>query len=563
MSTKTGWRRAAIAVSLTLCGMLPGVASGQEAPTDPPLYDDLGDHHVEVATQSERAQAYFDQGMRLYYAFNHAEAVRAFRAAQRLDANCAMCWWGEGLAFGPNINLPMDEESARTAYAATQEAVRRLDHASPRERGLIRALAVRYAEDAPADRAHLDVAYAEAMGELAEQHPSDHEIRVLHAEALMDLRPWDYWTEDGQPQPGMETALAGLRYVQDRNPEHPGACHFYIHAVEKLFPEDAVPCAERLAGLMPGAGHIVHMPGHIYIRVGRYREAIEANRHAIHADETYITDQRPAMGMYTAGYYPHNYDFLAFASMMVGQGDDAVESALKVAGLLPEELFAAPGMGFLQHWSVRPLLFQVRFARWDDVLDRDAPPEGRPHSKAIWHYARARALAATGDVPAARREVEGIRRVLASGDLEGLRMEFNASPDLIAIAERVATGWVEAADGRFDRAVEALREAVRREDALLYGEPPEWSVPTRQDLGAVLLVAGRDADAQAAFEGDLERFPENGWSLRGLAEALRAQGQDDEAEGVEARLARVWQGERGAHAGSHHAASASPRTPNH
>ncbi|MBT8489211.1 MAG: hypothetical protein KJO65_10355, partial [Gemmatimonadetes bacterium] len=335
MIDSTGWRRAATAVGLTLFAALPWAAAAQGVPdgsAGPPLYDDLGEHHVAVTTDSPEAQEYFDQGMRLYYAFNHAEAVRAFRAAQQLDPNCAMCWWGEGLAFGPNINLAMDGESALAAYAATRGALDRVNHASEKEGAMIEALAVRYAAGAPEERTHLDRAYAEAMGELAQDYPSDPEIRVLHAEALMDLRPWDYWTEDGRPQPGIQTALDGLGFVQEMDPEHPGACHFYIHAVEKLFPERAVPCAERLAGLMPGAGHIVHMPGHIYIRVGRYQEAIEANRHAIHADETYISDQRPAMGMYTAGYYPHNYDFLAFASMMVGQGDEAVESAQKVAG---------------------------------------------------------------------------------------------------------------------------------------------------------------------------------------------------------------------------------------
>lgn len=547
--------RLVIVALLTLLVGLPLGATAQEmsdGSAAPPLYDDLGDHHVAVTTRSAEAQRYFDQGMRLYYAFNHAEAVRAFRAAQQLDPECAMCWWGEGLAFGPNINLPMDRESALAAYAAAQGALQRISHASAKERALIQALAVRYAADAPDDRAHLDEAYAEAMADLAERYPSDPEVRVLQAEAVMDLRPWDYWTEDGHPQPGIETALEGLQYVQDLDPNHPGACHFYIHAVEKLFPERAVPCAERLAGLMPGAGHIVHMPGHIYIRVGRYAEAIQANRHAIHADETYISDQRPAMGMYTAGYYPHNYDFLAFASMMVGQGDEAVGSAQKVAGLLPEELFGAPGMDFLQHWSVRPLLFQVRFGMWEDILDREAPPEERAHSRALWHYARARALAATGDVPAAGREVEAIRTILRDGSLGGMRMEFNASSDLVAIAERVATGWVEAADGRFDTAVAALNEAVQREDALLYGEPPEWTVPTRQDLGAVLLRAGRGAAAEAAFQGDLERFPENGWSLRGLAQALRVQGREAEAEGVEARLAAMWQGEGGSHGAGRH-----------
>lgn len=356
----------------------------------------------------------------------------------------------------------------------------------------------------------------------------------------MDLMPWDYWTEDGRPRPGMADALGRLEGVMELNPRHPGACHFFIHAVEKLYPERAVPCAERLAALMPGAGHLVHMPGHIYIRVGRYLEAVQANQHAVHADETYIRDQQPGIGMYTAGYYPHNYDFLAFAAMMIGRSADAISAAEKVASLIPEEAFGTPGMDFLQHWSVRPLLVRVRFARWDELIATEAPPTERPHSRAIWHYARGRALAATGDVAGARREAEALRGIVSGGELEGLGLEFNPSSDVVRIADGVLSGWVEAAAGEFDAAIAALREAVTREDALLYGEPPEWTVPTRQDLGAVLLVAERPADAERVFREDLDRFPDNGWSLHGLAAALRAQGREAEAASVEADLERVW-----------------------
>ncbi|MDX1646500.1 MAG: hypothetical protein R3304_05100 [Longimicrobiales bacterium] len=515
-------------------------APGEEG-DGPPLYDDLGSYHYAITTDVPEAQAYFDQGLRLYYAFNHAEAIRSFRKAQSLDPGCAMCWWGEALALGPNINLPMDRESALAAHEAIREARARSDHVSARERDMIDALRTRYAASAPDDRGHLDRAYADALARLVERYPSDPEIRVLRAEAVMDLRPWDYWTEDGDPRPGMAGALEDLVRVQETDPSHPGACHFFIHAVEKLYPERAVPCAEHLAGMMPGAGHLVHMPGHIYIRVGRYRDAIEANRHAIHADETYIRDQRPGVGMYTAGYYPHNYDFLAFASMMIGRGQDAVEAASKVATLLPEELFGAPGMDFLQHWSVRPLLFQVRFGRWDEILDTPAPPSERAHSLALWHYASGRAEIARGRSSEAGRHLSEIRSILESGRLEGIHGEFNRSADLVAVGERVLAGHLAAARGDHEAAISALREGVRREDALLYGEPPEWSVPTRQDLGAVLLQAGRPAEAEVAFREDLDRFPGNGWSLHGLTVALRAQGKHAEAAVVEADLQAAWE----------------------
>jgi tetratricopeptide (TPR) repeat protein len=378
------------------------------------------------------------------------------------------------------------------------------------------------------------------MAMLSARHPEDPEVSVLYAESLLDLRPWDYWTADAQPQDGIAEALALLERVVASDPTHPGACHFYIHAVEKVHPERAVPCAERLAGLMPGAGHLVHMPGHIYVRVGRYLDAVEANRHAVHADETYIQDQNPALGMYTIGYYPHNYDFMAFAAMMLGRSAESIDAATQVASLLPSELLGAPGMDFIQHWSVRPSLMRIRFERWDELLAATPPPEQFAHSQGMWHYARGRALSATGDAAGAARELAELREIASRPDLSTLKLEYNMSADLLAIAERVLTGWTEAAAGRFAPAGDALRQAVQREDALLYGEPPEWSVPARQDLGVVLLAAGRSAEAEQAFREDLDMFPDNGWSLHGLAVALRAQGRGAEADATEASFNRVW-----------------------
>jgi tetratricopeptide (TPR) repeat protein len=505
-----------------------------------PLYSNLGTHEHPISTTNAQAQAYFNQGMRLYYAFNHAEAIRAFREAQRLDPDCAMCWWGEALAWGPNINLPMDSASGVAAHAALQGAIARRDKGSEIEQALIDALGVRYVTPPPADRASLDQAYATAMQKVAARFPDDHEVTVLYGESLMDLRPWDYWTEAGAPQPGIAEALAGFERVIAASPNHPGACHFFIHAVEKVHPERAVPCAERLAGLMPGAGHLVHMPGHIYIRVGRYLDAVEANQHAIHADETYIRDQNPASGMYTAGYYPHNYDFLAFAAMMIGRSADAISAADKVGSLIPAEMFGTPGMNFLEHWSTRGLQVRTRFGRWDDLLAIPEPPSDRLHARAISHYARGRAFAGKGDTASARQQLEQLRAIRGRPELEGVRLEFNQSLDVLAIAERVLTGWVESAAGRHNEAVAALREAVRLEDALLYGEPPEWTVPVRQDFGAVLLAASRFPEAERVFREDLAKFPANGWSLHGLGQALRRQGKTAEADATDSEFRRVW-----------------------
>ena len=508
---------------------------------DIPLYDDLGDLHRPITTDVAEAQAYFDQGLRLYYAFNHREAVYSFREAQRLDPDCAMCWWGEALAWGPNINLPMDSAAGAAAWKAVQEARARAEGESPKEQALIDALSRRYREvPRPDDRAGLDSAYAEAMGRLAERYPADDDVRVLYAESIMDLRPWDYWTADGELQPGMSGALAHLEAVQERSPEHPGACHFFIHAVEKEEPERAVACAERLAELMPGAGHIVHMPGHIYIRVGRYLDAIETNEHAAHADESWIRDRRPRPGMYTAGYYPHNYDFLAFAALMAGRGQQAVDAADELASLIPEEMLGAPGMTFTEHYSQRSLLVRVRFARWDEILAEPAPPEELAHARAVWRYARGRALAATGDPDAAEGELEALRAAAEGEELRGVRLEFNPSQDILAVAVRVLAGRIAEARGRWDEAVGHLREGARLEDALLYGEPPEWTVPVRQELGEVLLAADRPAEAGAAFRAVLDRFPANGWSLHGLARALEEHDEVEEAREVRERFRRAW-----------------------
>ncbi|MFB8829210.1 hypothetical protein ACE0DR_07020 [Azotobacter sp. CWF10] len=413
----------ALGTALAL-GIAPS-ALAQVEHTAVPLYDNLGKHHYGITTGVPLAQRYFDQGLRLYYAFNHQEAIRAFEQAARLDSDCAMCYWGIALAHGPNINAPMDASAGVAAHAAIQKALER--KASPREQALIRALATRYASPPPDDRTTLDEAYARAMREVVRQYPEDQEAATLFAESLMDLSPWQYWTQDSQPRPNTPELLAQLERVIAANPAHPGACHFFIHAVEAAQPERAVPCAERLAGLMPGAGHLVHMPGHIYIRVGRYEDAIKANEHAVHADETYIRDQNPAFGIYVAGYYPHNYDFLAFAASMIGRSGQALSATQKMAELVPQPMLREPGMTFLQHHQTRQLQMLVRFGRWDEILQAEAPPQDLPHARALWHYARGRALAARGDVPGAEAELAQLRATAQDPRMDSLRLEFNTS----------------------------------------------------------------------------------------------------------------------------------------
>ncbi len=505
-----------------------------------PLYMNLGDHSYTITTDVPETQEYFDQGLRLTYAFNHPEAIRAFREGARLDPDCAMCYWGIAYAYGPNINAAMDSASGVEAYAAAQMALERAGNVSEVERALIEAVAQRYGPDPLAGRERLDSAFAAAMGEVAERFPDNHEVATLYAESLMDLSPWYYWNADGSPRPATPAILASLERVIEEDPHHPGACHFYIHAVEAAHPERAVPCAERLATLMPGAGHLVHMPGHIYIRVGRYADAIEANQHAVHADETFIADQRPGYTGYVLGYYPHNYDFLAFAAMMAGQGDLAIESAQKVQSLIPADMLGQPGLSFLEQGYTGPLRMLVRFGRWDDILALPEPEVDRPYVRGTWHYARGMANAAKGDFAAAEADLAQVREAAAHPDIAEASIGFNPGGTVLTVAAGVLAGEIAARRVDTTEAVRLLTEAARLEDSFTYGEPPDWPVPVRHHLGAVLLEAGRTAEAERAYREDLVRFPENGWSLFGLAESLRRQGRAEEAAQVEERLRSAW-----------------------
>jgi len=517
-----------------------------------PLYDNLGNHHYRVTTTDPVAQRYFDQGLRLYYAFNHAEAIRAFEEGARRDPSCAMCFWGVAVALGPNINMPMDPGLEPVALEAVRAAQARADAATPVERALIEAATRRYGAEAGADRAARDSAYADQLRRVVQDHPADLEATTLFAEALMTLRPWSYWSRSGDPEPGTLELLDHLERVVAENPNHPGACHFFIHAVEAVDPARAVPCAERLAGLMPGAGHLVHMPAHIYIRVGRYMDAIRANEHAVHADEAYIQDQRPGMGIYTLGYYPHNYDFMAFAAAMAGRRTMAIEAAEKVTDLIPEEVLGMPGFTMLQNYVTRSLQMRVRFEDWAGILAHPEPAAELHFARAVRHYARGRAFLGLGDLETARAELAELRAIAAEPSLEGITLDFNEATTVLAIAEGVLAGTLASAERRHDEAVVHLRKAADLEDGLIYGEPPEWSVPVRHDLGSVLLAAERWADAEVAFLEDLHRFPENGWSLSGLALALRMQGSTSEAREVEIRLRAAWDGADTGHHAPHH-----------
>jgi tetratricopeptide (TPR) repeat protein len=496
-----------------------------------PLYTDLGTHSKRISTTSPRAQAYFNQGLRLVYGFNHGEAIRAFTRATELDPRCAMCYWGIAYAYGPHVNAGMDSASGVRAYEAVQRALQLAQYATPRERAFIRAMARRYAQVPPANRARLDSAYSSAMGGVARQYPNDLDAATLYAESLMDLRPWNYWRADGTAYPGTNEIVRQLRRVIARNPNHPGACHFYIHAVEAVTPELAVPCAERLARLMPGVGHMVHMPAHIYIRVGRYADAVRSNVHAIHTDEMFIEGQQP-MGVYPLAYYPHNIHFLAFAATFAGQSRQALEAARTLQSKV--NLDAARAVGMLQEMLAYDVLTGVTFGRWDEVLAAPLPPADIRLPFAMANYARGVAFAAKGQWAEAQAALDTVRAIEAATAADA------AIKPTLQVATHSLLGEIAFRRGQFSEAVNHFREAARIEDTGIYFEPPKWYYPVRHSLGAALMKAGRYAEAERVYREDLRRFPNNGWSLFGLAAALRAQGKESEAARVEAQFRTAW-----------------------
>jgi tetratricopeptide (TPR) repeat protein len=516
----------ALTLGLTVSATLP--AQDVKA-RSVPLFTNLGDLHHQISSSVPEAQKYFNQGMRLVFAFNHGEAVRAFSEAARLDPNCAICYWGIALAYGPHVNAGMDSASAVQAYAALQKARQHLAHANERERAYIEALTPRYVAVPRADRAQLDSAYATAMGRLAQRYPDDVDAATLYAEAKMDLRPWNYWQPNGQPYPGTQEIVDILEKVIARNPNHPGACHYYIHAVEAVAPAKAVACAERLARLMPGAGHLVHMPAHIYIRVGRYNDAIESNVHAVHTDETYIAAEGPT-GVYPIGYYPHNYHFLAFAQMMAGRSAEAIATARTLVTKVPVEI--AKAVPLVADMIAYHHIALLKFGRWNELLALPVVPADVPTAYGQAEYARGVAFAATGRPAEAATASANVQRVAAASS--------DGAKTLLDIAAHALAGEIAARRGQHDEAITHLRAAHQLEDGMLYFEPPPWPIPVRQSLGAVLLRAGRAAEAEQVYRQDLARFPENGWSLFGLAASLRAQGRNAEADLVQERFRRAW-----------------------
>jgi tetratricopeptide (TPR) repeat protein len=525
---------AGISITFTLAA---GAQQPQYAASAPPLYSDLGRLTHPIATKNAKAQAYFDQGIRLYYGFNQEESARAFRQAAHLDPLSPMPHWGVAMALGPNVNVSMDTAAERQAYAEMQEAKRLAANGNARDRAYIDAITVRFSPVPGTERGKRDSLYADKMRAVVKQHPEDQDAAVLLAESLMLLHPWDWFKADGTPVGSILEAIGQLERVTKANPNHPGACHFYIHAVEQSHtPQRALPCADRLPGLMPGAGHLVHMPAHIYMRTGNYAEAVTRNQHAAHADEVFIGEQKP-QGVYPL-YYAHNLHFLWAAAAMDGQTKVSLQASRDLVKSVPIEIFEQ--VPLFEMIAAVPVLALTHFAKWDDVLREPAPKPTLKLARAMWHHARGVAYARTNRPDSAARELADLRAVAAQIPADQLVMTTNTAPQVTKLAEKTVEAEIALARGQTADGIARLREAVILEDDLRYDEPATWYSPVRQRLGRILLATGRSAEAEKAFREDLLRNPENGWSLDGLGKSLKAQGKSAEAADVEKRFKKVW-----------------------
>ncbi|MEO8075695.1 MAG: hypothetical protein ABI818_05150 [Acidobacteriota bacterium] len=504
------------------------------------LYDGLGTFHRTVTTSVPEAQKYFDQGMRLMWAFNHDEATRSFAHAAELDAACAMCYWGVALTVGPNYNVPvMAESRAKVAWDTLQQAQAHVQKATPVEQALIAALAKRYRGPQPLDPSNSGpvlTAHAEAMRDVAKRFPDDLDVQVLFAEAMMDTHAWKLWTVDGKAAPGTAEIQSTLEAALKTNPSHPGANHYYVHTMEaSMHPERALASAGRLTDMMPAAGHLQHMPAHILQRVGRYEDASRANRDGVNADRAYMAATTPPD--YYAMYLAHNYQFLAYSAAMEGRKDEAMDAGRKMHEVLPIEMvLAMPGMD----WALGESYFvMIRFGLWDAILAEPAPDARATALTGAYHYARAVALAETGRRGDARSEI-GQLDTLAAATPADAGAGLNTARDVFAVALATARAHLAQAEGKLDEAASQFRAAIAKEDTLAYDEPADWFIPVRQQLGALLLKMRKNVEAAAVYRADLVRHPDNGWSLFGLAQSQKAQKKDGEAAALERQFADAW-----------------------
>lgn len=532
--------RNVLLLSLAVSTLAGGCATSQpDSPSGAQIFDDIGPHERQITTESDEAQEYFNQALTWTYAFNHDEAIRSFTRAAELDPDCAMAWWGVALCNGPHINNPVvpDERSA-AAWEALQKALDRIDNTSPVERALIEALAKRYSNPWPEDRTLLDRAYSRAMSEVWAAYPDDADVGTLYAESLMDLQPWNLYTQQGQPREGTDKIVAILERVMEMDPDNPGANHLYIHAVEPSHnPERALAAANRLRDLVPASGHLLHMPSHIDVRVGQWKEAIIQNEKAMESDTDYRSLAPPQEFQHL--YMSHNSHMLAFAAMMEGREREAIEAARSIWEDVPEDKLRS-GSAYLDPMMSAVYDVQKRFGRWDDLLAEPPPPEFLPVSNALYRCSRAIAFAAKKEFEKAELEHEAFQYAVEQLP-EGHVMAINSAHTVLKIAGHMIAGEIALHKGDLERAAEELRHGVVIEDSLLYMEPPEWIQPSRHTLGAILLASDKFEEAEKTYREDLAKWPANGWSLYGLSRALQGQGKAEEAASVLARFEEAWE----------------------
>jgi tetratricopeptide (TPR) repeat protein len=536
------WARYSVAAVVIVALSGCGGGAAEKTTAEQPLFGGTGPHRRPVDTSSEQAQAFFDQGMAFLYAFNHDEAIRSFRRAAELDPECAMARWGIAYANGPHINnsaVPPEREAE--AFAQASDAVRlaaSMDDGP--NRALIEAVATRYASPQPEDRGPLDQAFADAMAEVYERFPEDGDVGALYAEALMDLHPWDLWSQEGEARPWTPGIVALLEDVLAAHPNHPLALHLYIHAVEASNePGRADEAADRLRDLMPGLGHMVHMPSHIDVRTGRWREAIVANTKAVEADRAYY-EAAPKPPDFYRLYMSHNHHMKAYAAMMIGRREVATTAIRQLVADIPED-WLKENADWADGFVAMPYEVMMRFGLWEEILEEPEPPAYIPFTRSMHFASRAVALAALNRPEEARVEQKAFFEARTEVPEDAI-FGNNMAHDILDVADRLVEGEILYREGAKDAGIDALYEAAEREDRLAYDEPPDWIQPVRHALGATLMQEGRHADAEKVYREDLAKLPENGWSLYGLGRSLRLQGKVAEAETVEARFTEVWQG---------------------
>ncbi|MEK6477119.1 hypothetical protein WJR50_06280 [Catalinimonas sp. 4WD22] len=524
--------------------MMASACHSPQSSLDPkaPLLQGLGDHTLDITTDSTLAETYFNQGFNLTYGFNHDEAERSYREAVRQDSTCAMCYWGVAQVLGSNYNVAMSDDVKQEASRMIKLAQQYAEDVSDWERGLIEATALRYNYDKSDEQPVLDADYAEALRQLHEQLPEHIDIAALYAEALMILHPWDLYTRDGQPKAWTPQITALLEEILKKAPDHAGAHHLYIHAVEaSAKPEVGLASADKLGSLMPGAGHIVHMPSHIYIRTGKYHEGSVVNEKAIEVDSLYL-DACASQGVYPLMLFPHNIHFLAATAAFEGRGETSINAAYRVAAHTDTTVIREEGWQTLQHYLMIPHYVLVKFAQWDHILTLEQPDEDLLYPNAVWQYARGMAFAGKGQLTKARQALAEVKKTGQNPALAEITIwDLNSAVQLVQIAERVLEAEILRKEGKRKEAITLLKEAVEIEDQLNYNEPPDWFFSVRHPLGAVLLEDGQYAEAEKVFLEDLFFLPENGWALNGLYQSLSKQNKQNEAAEVKKRFEEAWQ----------------------